>query len=317
MTHLEPLSHGITCIDTGFQRPSFDASYLIVENGRAALVDCGPNQAVPRLLAALTAQGLETDAVDWVILTHVHLDHAGGAGLLMRQLPRARLVVHSSGARHMVDPSQMMAAVRAVYGDEVVRRDYGALVPVHPGRVDIVEDGATLSVAGRLLRFIDTPGHARHHHCVWDEASEGVFTGDTLGVAYPELRSGKGHYGLPSTSPSQFDPEALQRSVARLLALRPRAAYLTHFGAVTRVAEHADMILRQVDLMVQLARSLPSGADRGVQLREGLADLYLAEMELAGVSLPPAHAKELLVNDVELNAQGLEVWLSVLHRVRT
>lgn len=310
MTPFEPLSHGITLIDTGFQRPGFDASYLIVENGRAAFVDSGPNQAVPRLLAALSAQGLGTDAVDWVILTHVHLDHAGGAGWLMQHLPRARLVVHSRGARHMVDPSQMMAAVRSVYGDEAVQRDYGALVPVHPGRVNIVEDGSALPLAGRLLRFIDTPGHARHHHCIWDEASEGVFSGDTLGVAYPELRSETGHYGLPSTSPSQFDPEALRRSIARLLALRPRAAYLTHFGAITRVAEQADMVMRQADRMVQLARSLPNGADRGIRLREGLAQLYLTELEAAGVSLPPARAGEVLANDLELNAQGLEAWLA-------
>lgn len=310
MTFFEPLSHGITLIDTGFQRPGFDASYLIVENGRAAFVDSGPNQAVPRLLAALSAQGLGVDAVDWVILTHVHLDHAGGAGRLMRHLPRARLAVHPRGARHMVDPSQMVAAVRAVYGDEAVQRDYGVLVPVSPDCVSIVEDGAILPLAGRRLRLIDTPGHARHHHCIWDEASEGIFSGDTLGVAYPELRAGTGHYGLPSTSPSQFDPEALRRSIGRLLALGPRAAYLTHFGAITRVAEHADMVLRQADRMVQLARSLPNGADRGIGLRESLASLYLTELEAAGVILPPARAGEILANDVELNAQGLEAWLA-------
>jgi len=310
MTFFEPLSHGITLIDTGFQRPGFDASYLIVENGRAAFVDSGPNQAVPRLLATLSAQGLGVDAVDWVILTHVHLDHAGGAGRLMGHLPRARLVVHPRGARHMVDPSQMMAAVRAVYGDEAVERDYGALVPVNPDRVILVEDGVVLSLAGRPLRFIDTPGHARHHHGIWDEASEGIFSGDTLGLAYPELRSETGRYGLPSTSPSQFDPEALRRSIARLLALRPRVAYLTHFGAITRVAEHADMVLRQADRMVQLARSLPNSADRGIGLRESLASLYLTELAAAGVNLPPARAGEILANDVELNAQGLEAWLA-------
>ncbi|WP_137892785.1 MBL fold metallo-hydrolase [Ramlibacter sp. 2FC] len=310
MTQFEPLSHGITLIDTGFQRPGFDASYLIVENGRAAFVDSGPNQAVPRLLAALSAQGLAADAVDWLILTHVHLDHAGGAGRLMRQLPRARLAVHARGARHMVDPSQMMAAVRAVYGDEAVQRDYGELVPVHPGRVTVVEDGATLELAGRRLRFVDTPGHARHHHCIWDEASEGIFSGDTLGVAYPELRGECGHFGIPSTSPSQFDPEALHRSIGRLLALGPRVAYLSHFGAITRVAEHADMVLRQADRMVQIARSLPNGAGRGSRLRQSLASLYLRELGTAGVNLPRARAAELLANDLELNAQGLEAWLA-------
>jgi len=113
---VERLDHGVTVIDTGFQRPGFDAAYLVVEQGRAAFVDSGSYLAVPRMMAALKAQGLDAQAVDWVILTHVHLDHAGGAGLLMQQLPQARLAVHARGARHMIDPTQLMAGVRAVYG---------------------------------------------------------------------------------------------------------------------------------------------------------------------------------------------------------
>jgi glyoxylase-like metal-dependent hydrolase (beta-lactamase superfamily II) len=110
------LEHGISVVDTGFVRPRFDASFLIVEHGRAAFVDTGPNSAVPRLLSALEAHGLDRDAVDYVIPTHVHLDHAGGAGLLMQELPRAKLVVHPRGARHLSDPSVLLEGVRAVYG---------------------------------------------------------------------------------------------------------------------------------------------------------------------------------------------------------
>ena len=134
------LDHGITVVDTGFVRPGFDASFLIVENGRAAFVEAGPNSAVPRLLATLAALGLGRDAVDYVIPTHVHLDHAGGVGLLMQELPGAKLLVHPRGARHMIDPSGLMRGARAVFGIEETARDYGELVPVPADRVIATTD---------------------------------------------------------------------------------------------------------------------------------------------------------------------------------
>ena len=156
---VQTLAHGVHVIDTGFHRPLFDASYLIVENGRAAFVDTGTNFAVPRLLAALEDLGLGRDAVDFVIPTHVHLDHAGGAGLLMQSLPQARMLVHPRGARHMIDPQALYAGALAVYGQAAMDRDYGNLVPVPADRVLATEDGMTVELAGRPLHFIDTPGH--------------------------------------------------------------------------------------------------------------------------------------------------------------
>jgi glyoxylase-like metal-dependent hydrolase (beta-lactamase superfamily II) len=305
----ECLAHGITVVDTGFLRPRFDAAYLVVEEGRAAVIDTGTNAAVPRILAALAAQGLAPADVDWVIPTHIHLDHAGGAGLLMQHVPNARLVVHARGARHMVDPSQLLAGVRAVYGEEVARRDYGELVPVAAGRVMAAEDGMVVHLARRPLRLLDTPGHARHHLCVWDEASRGVFTGDTLGMAYPEIHNARWHYALPSSSPVQYDPAALRESVARLLALRPARAYVTHYGAIDGVEAQADMVVRQSDAMAALAQSLRDAPRFDERLRDGLRAIYLAEARARGVGLRDAEFLELLRLDVELNAQGLAVWV--------
>ena len=130
----------IHTIDTGFmQRGSFDAAYLVVENGRAAFIDCGTGLAVPAMLAALQRAGLAVDAVDWLILTHVHLDHAGGAGLLMQQLPHARLVVHPRGAPHMIDPTRLIAGATAVYGAEEIARSYGRIeaIPEHLSLIHI------------------------------------------------------------------------------------------------------------------------------------------------------------------------------------
>ena len=144
-------THGIHTIDTGFVRPRFDAAYLIVERGRGAFVDCGTNHAVPRMLAALDDSGLAPAAVDWLILTHVHLDHAGGAGELIARLPNAKLVVHPRGARHMIDPAKLWAGASAVYGESVMESTYGRLRPVPAERVVEAPDGHIVDLAGRTL----------------------------------------------------------------------------------------------------------------------------------------------------------------------
>ena len=300
---------GITVIDTGFVRPRFDAAYLVVDDGRAAYIDTGPNNAVPRLLAALEMVGLDRSAVDYVIPTHVHLDHAGGAGLLMRELPNARMLIHPRGARHMIDPSALMEGVRAVYGVEVANRDYGELVPVPEDRVITTGEGMVVNVGRRPLRFMDTPGHAKHHHCIWDEASRGWFTGDTFGIAYPELYTAKGPYIVPATAPIQFDPEALHASTARLLAARPRFMYLTHYGAVADPEHLAVQFLAQVDAMVEIATKLAAAPNRHEALARAFAALYVDELRRSGSTLPESFLREVLANDLELNAQGLGAWL--------
>src|SRR5436190_14314137 len=176
-------AHGISAIDTGFFRPQFDASHLMVENGRAAFIDVGTNHSVPRLLAALAEKRIAREAVDFVVLTHVHLDHAGGAGALMRELPNARAIVHPRGVRHMVDPSQLIAGATDVYGAEEIERSYGTLVPIPAERIITAADGHAMNLAGRELLCIDTPGHARHHLSVWDARSRAFFPGDTFGLS--------------------------------------------------------------------------------------------------------------------------------------
>ena len=302
------LPHGIHVIDTGFHRPQFDAAYLLVEDGRAAFIDTGTNFAVPRLLAALDDLGLARDAVDFVIATHVHLDHAGGVGLLMQALPQARLLVHPRGARHMVDPQALYQGALAVYGQAVMDREYGQLVPVPADRVHSPQDGETLHLAGRPLRFIDTPGHARHHHCIWDARSAGWFTGDTFGLSYRETDSAAGPWVLPTSSPVQFEPEPLCQSVQRLLATQPQQMYLTHFGAVGDVPRLAALLLDQVDAMVALAHQRRDDPQRHDALKAGLQAQARQRLQQHGVADVDAAVASLAL-DIELNAQGLGVWL--------
>ena len=308
LPYVHTLPHGIHVIDTGFHRPLFDAAYLIVEDGRAAFVDTGTNFAVPRLLAALDDLGLAPGAVDFVIPTHVHLDHAGGAGLLMQALPAATLLVHPRGARHMVDPQALYQGALAVYGQAAMDREYGQLVPVPATRVRSPADGETIHLAGRPLLFIDTPGHARHHHCIWDARSAGWFTGDTFGLSYRETDSAAGAWVLPTSSPVQFDPAELRQSIARLMALQPQQMYLTHFGAVGDVARLAPLLLAQVDAMVALAEGLRNATDRHAALKTGLQAQALQQLQQHGVADADAALASLAL-DIELNAQGLGVWL--------
>ena len=309
---VQALPHGIHVIDTGFHRPLFDASFLIVEGGRAAFVDTGTNFAVPRLLAALADLGLPRDAVDYVIPTHVHLDHAGGAGLLMQALPGAKLLVHPRGARHMIDPAALYQGALAVYGQAAMDREYGTLVPVPAGRVRPTEDGLTVHLAGRPLHFIDTPGHARHHHCIWDEHSRGWFTGDTFGLSYREFDTAAGAWILPTSTPVQFEPDALRRSIQRLLAREPQCMYLTHYGQVgastADIQRLAGLLFEQLDAMVALGLSLHGAPDRHAALVAGLQAMLRLQLQRHGVVDIDAGIAGLAL-DVELNAQGLAIWL--------
>ena len=311
--HTHDLGHGVYAIDTGFCRDHFDAAYLMVQGGHALFVDTGTNHSVPRLLEALQAVGLGVDAVDHVIPTHVHLDHAGGVGLLMQHLPRATVWVHERGARHIIDPTALYLGATAVYGAEEMERSYGKLLPVAAERVMATHDGQVLDWHGRRLEFMDTPGHARHHHCLWDGTSQGWFTGDTFGLSYREFDGPQGAWIMPTTTPVQFEPEALKHSIGRLLSKQPRWMYLTHYSRVGDAPAHAQRLLRLIDAMVALGRAHRhvAGAERHALYRAGLTALLqddLRDFGYPAAQIGDGTAARLLDLDIELNAQGLAIW---------
>ncbi len=300
---------GIHTIDTGFVRPRFDAAYLIVERGHGAFIDCGTAFSVPRMLTALEPAGLAPTDIDWLILTHVHLDHAGGAGALLSKLPNARLAVHPRGARHMIDPTRLWAGATAVYGEAVMKQTYGDLTPIPAERVTAAADGFVIDLAGRKLRCLETPGHAKHHMAIHDTRANVCFTGDVFGLSYREFDTATGAFILPTTSPVQFDPQALHASIRRLVTLQPRAMYVTHFGRVHEVARLADDLHVQIDAMVALAHAVEGKPDRHAQLTEALTTLYASRAAAHGWLGSRQEITDVLGLDIELNAQGLEVWL--------
>lgn len=306
-----PLEEGIFLIDTGYHRPGFAASYLITAGGRGAFVETGPAPAVERLMGALAQQGLPPEAVDYVVVSHVHLDHAGGAGELMAHLPNARLVVHPKGARHLIEPTKLINGTRDVYGTEAFSRLHGRVVAAPAQRVVEAEDGMSITVGERTLLLLDTPGHARHHLCVWDEASGGMFTGDTFGISYREFDTRGQVFLFPATTPTQFDPGALHKSIDRIATFQPRQIFLTHFGAIPFNRGLADELHRQIDRLKAMTMGVRKSPpdERHSRLAEGIGRLFLSRLKRMECPMPSQQALELLAMDVELNAQGLICWL--------
>ena len=310
------LGPGLYRIDTAFQRDDFDAAYLVVDEGRAAFIDTGTNHAVPRLLGALAHLGLAPEAVDWVIPTHVHLDHAGGVGLLMQSLPQARLLAHPRGLRHLVDPRALWAGALAVYGEEEMQRSYGQLQAVPAERAVASEDGQGVHVGGRELLLIDTPGHARHHHCLFDARSGCWFTGDTFGLSYREFDVDGRPWVFPTSTPVQFEPDALKQSMQRMVDARPQGMLLTHFGRIGQsegeVRALHEALLALLDETVALSLALRGAEERHEALKAALSGLYLDSLAAHGCTLPRERQLALLAMDIELNAQGIGVWLDKL-----
>ena len=300
---------GITAIDTDYVRPKLAASHLVVDGGRAAFVDTGTTHSVPNLLAALELKGIDRAAVDWVLATHVHLDHAGGAGALIRELPNARCAVHPRGARHLVEPSKLIAGSIAVYGEARYRELYGEIVPIDASRIFEPEDGAAITLGKRRLELIHTPGHALHHYCVVDRGHELIFTGDTFGLSYRDFDVDGREFIIPTTTPVHFDPEALCRSVDRIMSYAPRSVFLTHYAEVRDLGRLAREMKERVVAYVDLATRYRDAPDRSAKLRHGMFAMIATWLDAHGFPRDDGLRHRLLDDDVELNCQGLEHWL--------
>ena len=308
--------HGIHAFDSGYGRPMLDAIHLIEDSGQVAIVDTASNACVPRILEALAELGRGVEDVAYVLLTHIHLDHAGGAGGLMRHLPAARLVVHPRGARHMADPGKLWAGTVAVYGEAQARSLYGELLPVPAERIIEAVDGLSLTLGERTIEVFDTPGHARHHVCYHDHRARAFFTGDTFGLSYRELDVGERQSIWPTTTPVQFDPAAMHASIDRMMACRPEAMYLTHFSRLTDLERHASDLHRLIDAHVAVAEAAEGeGEDLERNIERGLTELLHSEAARQGWTLPKAQLLAVMAMDVELSAQGLAVWLGTREAV--
>ena len=303
------LPHKITCIDSGYIRPQLAACYLIEQGDMVGIIDTGTAYSVSIILDVLKYKKIPIENVLYVMPTHVHLGHAGGAGQLMQALPNAKLVIHPRGARHMIDPAKLWQGALAVYGEDAMYRMYGELLPVHESRVIIAEDNFELDLNGRKLLFIDTPGHARHHYSIYDEQSQDFFTGDTFGLAYRELTSDQGPYIMPTTTPIHFDPEAWFNTLDRYLSYQPQRMYLTHYGAVEDVEKLAGDLRDRIQQYMDIAHKYALADNRHTLIKNEIMETTLAQLQAMNCPVPGPACKGMLEMDFELNTQGLEVWL--------
>jgi len=300
---------GITTIDAEYVRPGLASVHVLAREGRAMLIDSGANSSVPLVMRALNELEIAPDRVDWLFLTHVHLDHAGGAGALLKQLPSARVAIHPRGASHLVDPTRLESATAAVYGRDAFERLYGTLIPIPAERLHQTGDGERVCLGSSELIILHTPGHAMHHQVLFDPEARAVFTGDTFGLAYPELETPAGAFIVPTTTPTQFDPDQLLASVQRIADLRPDSLYLTHFGRVSHVPRLAQVLREQIEQLVALAREHAAAPDRHEQLRTALRDYWVARAQAHGIPDAQSTVSAVLGADLELNTQGLIAWL--------
>ncbi|NBQ68228.1 MAG: MBL fold metallo-hydrolase [Nitrosomonadaceae bacterium] len=301
--------HGISAIDAQFHRPKRAAIHLIVEKGAAALVDTGTSFSIPGVVASLEHKNIAVEDVAYVILTHIHLDHAGGASECMRLFPNAKLVVHPRGASHMANPARLVAGAMGVYGEAEFKRVYGEIYPIDAARIIEAPDESRIDLNGRSLLFLDTPGHARHHNCIFDERSQSFFTGDTFGVSYREFDVNGLEFVFPTTSPVQFDPAAAHASIDRIMRYQPRYAYLTHYSQIGNLAHHARSLHELLDAHVEIAQRAKNDEDRQAVISKALREILLQRLEQQGCRLPLDTIDELLRSDIRLNTQGLIHWL--------
>jgi glyoxylase-like metal-dependent hydrolase (beta-lactamase superfamily II) len=290
-------------------RPGLDASHLIIENSDAAFVDAGTNYSVPYLLEALKNNNLDVADVKYVFVTHVHLDHAGGAGKLLQYLPNAKLVIHPRGAKHLQDPTKLIASAIGVYGKNIFSDLFGDIKPIPLNKMILVEDQEIIKMGNRLFSCFYTEGHARHHYCIFDEMSKSVFAGDSFGVSYRELDTSQGEFVFPSTSPTQFDPKEAHKAIDRILSYNPNTIYLTHYSHIESIDRLAKDLHRSIDVFVKIAMENRNSTQRTTLMRTAMEQYLVESLSLHNCNFTEKEISKILAVDIKVNTMGLEYWL--------
>lgn len=298
----------IDCYDMGV--PERTGTYVINEQ-ELTIVETGPSPSVKHVKDGLQTLGFSLDQVKYIIVTHIHLDHAGGVGLLLQDCPNAQVIVHARGARHLADPARLIAGAKAVYGDKFSEL-FDPILPVPEDRLLIKGEGDTLKIGSACtLEFLDTPGHAKHHFSIYDPVSNGLFTGDTVGVRYSQLiRDGVQLY-LPSTSPNQFDPEAMQHAIDRMLAMKLDAIYYGHYGMTAEPEQALRQVSEWLTVFMEEAQTVVAEEGGPELLAERLLKRVKNYLKEQGVA--DDHKEMVIIKlDMEVSAMGIVDYFSKL-----
>lgn len=298
--------------DFDLSLPERTGTYVLIED-KVTLIETSASPSIPHILEGLQALGISPSDISYIIVTHIHLDHAGGAGLMVQHCPNAKVIVHPKGARHLADPSRLIKGAKAVYGEKFSEL-FDPIVAIPEDRLMIKGDGETLKLSEELtLKFLDTPGHANHHFSIYHPLSNGIFSGDTAGIFYPQLDREGIEFYLPTTSPNQFDPEKMLQSISTFKALEIDRIYFGHYGMSENPAEAFRQVESWLEVFVEEAKHVileerhPQKQVDQITLR--LYDKIKTHLTQRGLAdKHPIY--ELLYLDVNVSAMGLAHYLN-------
>ncbi len=307
------MNSAVVTIDCDYLSRQFAAAFLrVTPSGEAAFIENNTVHAVPILLKAMSEAGVRPEQIRYLIITHVHLDHAGGTAALLKHCPQATVLAHPRAAKHLIDPAKLVASAQAVYGVDRFKEVYGQIEPVSESRVRIMEDGSQAPLGNSALHFLHTRGHAKHHFVVHDPDADTVFTGDAFGLCYPSLQRAQ-QFIFPSTSPTDFEPEEALKSIDRILSLGTSRAHLTHFGPIQELRRAAEQLRPQIEFsrsVVEKYRGQALPFEELARRIEPELKLELDRAMRASGLTPTAEDWDRLALDLEVNAQGL-AWVAL------
>lgn len=297
------VAEGITAIDTFMGgRERYTAGYLL-DATEPTLIETGPGTSVEPVTRALERLGIAGDDLAHIVVTHIHLDHAGGAGAIAARFPRASVRVHERGVPHLADPARLVASTARVWGEREMRELFGPTQPVDADRLHPLQDEDVLDLGGRRLHVLDTPGHASHHVALVDSRTGVVFTGDALGIHVPDLPVLR-----PATPPPDFDLERYVASIERIRGRARSALLFAHFGPLTDVAATCDLAIRRVTDWAQVVRDAMHETEDEDELADRLERAALDDIETgaeASLDLETLEDRLRLLSSIRMNAQGI------------
>ncbi|PKH10140.1 MBL fold metallo-hydrolase [Planomicrobium sp. MB-3u-38] len=303
------LTERISLIDGFDMNISERTGTYVINEDKLTLIETGPSPSVPYIKEGLKKLGHSLDQVKYVIVTHIHLDHAGGAGLLLQDCPNAKLVVHPKGARHLSDPSRLVAGAKLVYGDRFESL-FEPVLPVPEEKLLIKGEGDELEIGPDCkLVFWNSPGHANHHLAILDPVSKGIFTGDTAGIHYEQLAKENIEFHLPSTSPNQFDPDLMRESILRMKEEGFNRAFYGHYGMTENPEAAFDQTLEWLVVFMEEAEAAVKAQETYIELTARLKKQVTKRLRSLGIN--DDHEVYMLIElDLMVGSMGLMDYLS-------
>ena len=296
----------IKTIDCQYLKNEFASAYLMIEKDEALFIDNNTNSAIPILLNSMKESNIKNEDIRYLIITHIHLDHAGATSSLIKLFPNATVLAHPKAAPHLISPRRIIEGASAVYGKDNFQKLYGEITEIPESRIRIMQDGETIKFGDRDLKFIFTRGHANHHFVIHDSETNAIFTGDSFGISYPNMKESGSPFLIPSTTPTDFDALEAKISVQKILDTKADYAYLTHFDKWTNMQDGAEQLIEGIEKMEMIIQQLLSNdfdfEQQKAFTEKKISDYYHQKLNSKNI---PNQVLDFLKEDIMINAMGI------------